>query len=211
MNITIIDLGINNLLSIKKVFQSALGSRDSLSITESFDTNFQKSDLVVIPGVGNFGVAIEKLHKNGLYQEIRIAAQNRKIVGICLGMQMLFDSSEESAGVQGLGLIPGAIKKINRNISSRVPHVGWNSLEKIDANINFLSLSQEKDFYFVHSFHAIPSEKSHILTETRIEDGSVVSSVIKENILGFQFHPEKSGSAGKILIHEVVKWAKDEN
>ena len=212
MQISIVDIGINNTRSIERAFKDQLESIDTVRIVETSNPDIDLSDLIVIPGVGNFGVAIGNLKNVGLFDQLRAAGlAGKKIVGICLGMQLLFEGSEESPGVVGLGLIPGSCTRLSASKSARVPHVGWNSLNPQYSESKFYSLYQDKDFYFVHSFHANPSHKKDILSLTQLENIDIVSSVLHNNLLGFQFHPEKSGSAGKKLINEVLSWARNED
>ena len=212
MHISIVDIGINNSRSIERAFRNQLESIDTLSILEIPNSDFNSSDLIVIPGVGNFGVAMGNLRKVGFHDQIKAAGNaGRKIVGICLGMQLLFESSEESPGVDGLGLIRGSCKKLTSSISPRVPHVGWNGVNPEYPNSHFGALYENKDFYFAHSFHANPIDNSNILSVTNLENANIVSSVLHQNILGFQFHPEKSGNTGKRLLNEVLVWARNEN
>ena len=211
MQISIVDIGINNSRSIERAFNDRLMANDVLSIYEKHDTNFQKSDLIVIPGVGNFGVAINNLMDSGLFDQIISACQKgKKILGICLGMQILFESSDESPNTKGLGIIPGSCHKISSSVSNRIPHVGWNEVVTNSANLHFKALNENKDFYFVHSYHVEPSNELSILTSTNLERGQIISSVLHHNVLGFQFHPEKSGVIGGKLLEEVISWARNE-
>ena len=133
-----------------------------------------------------------------------------KIIGICLGMQMLFNASEESHNIEGLGLINGICKKIPDSKKFRVPHIGWNSLEIQSENIffsknlklrNYLS---ERDFYFVHSYYVLPQQEQRIIAKFSHPYGLLAAAVNKNNIIGFQFHPEKSGKAGYDLLDEII-------
>jgi glutamine amidotransferase len=114
------------------------------------------------------------------------------------------------ADIKGLGIIPGSCHKISNSVSNRVPHVGWNEVVANSANLHFKALSENKDFYFVHSYHVEPSNELSILTSTNLERGQIASSVLQQNVLGFQFHPEKSGVIGSKLLGEVISWARNE-
>ena len=131
-----------------------------------------------------------------------------KVVGICLGMQLLATESDESPGVEGLNLIKSRVKKLRADGTERIPHIGWAEVLKKNEVENFPSLATPGDFYFVHSYHLLPENKNDILTETQFGQKSFVSSVISTGILGFQFHPEKSGAKGKALITEIIQWAR---
>ena len=133
-----------------------------------------------------------------------------KVVGICLGMQLLGTSSEESPGVQGLDLIKSKVERLPVDKSERIPHIGWaETIENSKPGI-FPSLTSPGDFYFVHSFHLLPQNENDLLTKTPYGEHFFASSVFSRDILGVQFHPEKSGAKGKALISEIIQWVLNE-
>ena len=211
MLIGVIDLGINNLTSVQKSFSEKLENTDKIVVIDS-DLDTDRPDLIILPGLGKFGAGMKALVEKNLDEKIK--GWNRigsKVVGICLGMQLLGTKSEESDGVEGLGLIPGVVERLPANQDERVPHTGWaESIAEI-ANQPFSSLSTQGDFYFVHSYHLVPKDKESILTRTSFGDVSFVSGVYSEDILGFQFHPEKSGKKGKQLVAEIIAWGRNES
>lgn len=211
MLVGIIDLGINNLTSVHRAFSASLGPTDSLLIIDEY-SKMQRPQLVILPGLGKFGAGMSELRERGLEHTIKGWTQEgTKLVGICLGMQLLGTYSEESTGIKGLDLIRSKIIRLPSNQSERIPHTGWAETNVAYNSQPFLTLATPGDFYFVHSFHLVPESERDILTRTPFGNDNFVSSVMFQNILGFQFHPEKSGNKGKKLILEIVEWARNEN
>ena len=157
-----------------------------------------ESDTIILPGVGSFPKAVERLKKLDLINSIKKSADSGKtIFGICLGMQLLFESSEEYGYCGGLGLIKGKIKSFkNKKPNIVVPHVGWNAVEIKDKSIRGLSKFNNKNFYFVHSYYPDDIDKKNILMYTKYFGFKFPSVVKKQNIIACQFHPEKSGKFG---------------
>jgi len=210
MILGIIDLGINNLTSVQNSFVSTPSVVEEVVIVTSSKCN-KRPDLVVIPGLGKFATGMDVLNRSGLANTIKEwHLLGSKIVGICLGMQLLGTSSQESEGVRGLDLIQGRVQSLPRDSNERVPNIGWASLDIVQPNANFPSLESKGDFYFVHSYHLVPLKEENILNITTFGNSNFVSSVIDKNILGVQFHPEKSGQKGKSLILEIIQWAQNE-
>jgi glutamine amidotransferase len=209
MKIGIIDLGINNLNSVFKSFTENIGPKDNLEVlTQS--GNYKKLDLLVLPGLGKFGSGMNSLAKNG-FQEIifQQVDAGSKVLGICLGMQLLGSNSEESPEIKGLDLIKSFIQRLPKLPKEKVPHTGWASTYSNSGL--FPSLTSSGDFYFVHSYHMVPKDPNNILCTSPFGSIDFVSAIQFENVLGFQFHPEKSGKKGKQLILEVLNWVKNEN
>ena len=211
MLVGLIDLGINNLSSVNKAFSSQLESDDSLIVIES---NLESviPDLLILPGLGKFSAGMKALQDNGLDLQIKNWTNlGSKLVGICLGMQLLGTKSDESPGHPGLDLIPASVNRLSPEMNERVPHTGWANTELVQMATHFKSLGEKGDYYFVHSYHLVPDQDEAVLSETDFGSKKFVSAVLLNNILGFQFLPEKSGKKGKLLIGEIIKWAKDEN
>jgi glutamine amidotransferase len=207
----IIDLGINNLTSVQRAFSVPLKSTDSLIVIED-DSNVEQPDLIILPGLGSFGAGMTALRERKLIEKIKKwNHEGTKVVGICLGMQLLGSYSEESKGVVGLDLIASRIERLPGNQSERIPHTGWAETDRALDSQPFPSLQSQGDFYFVHSYHLIPVNNDEVLARTPFGSTSFVSGVLSKNILGVQFHPEKSGGKGKSLISEIVQWARSED
>ena len=153
----------------------------------------EKADAVIFPGVGAFGPAMESIRKNKLDEIIIKSAKSSKpFLGICLGMQVLFDSSEEDSNEKGLSVLKGKVVRFKK--ARKVPHIGWNQVSSL-----------KKEFYFVHSYYVIPEDRSVISSETEHEGEKFVSAVKKENLFAVQFHPEKSGDAGLEFLQNFIK------
>jgi len=206
MLVSIIDLGINNLTSVINSFSKPLNSNDFIEVFNSSSSN--SPDLLILPGLGKFSAGMEALQSNSMnYKIVELANSGTKLVGICLGMQILSERSAESPNTPGLGLIEGYCEKLPLGQGEPVPHTGWESI-KVSSTDHFSSLSSGRDFYFVHSYHLVPKNKEDISGITRFGNDSFISVVQKNNILGVQFHPEKSGQAGIDLVSEIVAWAR---
>lgn len=193
--IAIIDYGVGNLFSLTSSFK-AIG--EEVVITGDPQI-IEKADKLILPGVGAFGDASKKLFDSGLDKVILEQVKNKKpLLGICLGMQMLFNESHEFGIHKGLGLIEGKVVYIDLPSNYKIPHIGWNALNfKKESPI--LKYINENDFvYFVHSYHAVDCEKSLVATT---EYGMGLTAIVQSgNVYGCQFHPEKSGDVGlKIL------------
>ena len=211
MLVAVLDIGINNLTSVERAFSAPLGSKDSIVIVDQ-DKKEVRPDLLVLPGLGKFGAGMTALHSKNLVEKVlNWSSQGTKIVGICLGMQLLATSSDESPGVKGLNLISSRVVRLPEDEFERIPHIGWAGILNNSDVVNFPSLSSQGDFYFVHSFHLVPENRDNILTETSFGKLSFASSVISNNILGVQFHPEKSGAKGKSIVSEIIQWGRHES
>lgn len=196
--ITVIDYGVGNLFSLKSSFAYL---NEEIIITSNKE-EILKADKLILPGVGAFRDAIKKLKESGLDKIIiEQAKKGVKILGICLGMQLLFDKSYEYGEYEGLGLIKGQIKPIKEFVSEdlKVPHMGWNRLNLVDKNNSLFKYINDGDYvYFVHSYFATDCNKNVIASTDY--GTKITASVSDANVFGCQFHPEKSGEVGlKIL------------
>ena len=196
--IAIIDYGVGNLFSLKSSF-NAIGA--DITVTDKEEI-IRSADKIILPGVGAFSDAKEKLVESGLFELIvDEAKKGKKLLGICLGMQMLFEKSFEYGEFDGLGLIKGNIVPLEGKISLelKIPHIGWNSLEFKNEKSPLFKYINNGDFvYFVHSYFATDCDENVIATSEYGID--VTASVQKDNIFGCQFHPEKSGDVGLNIL-----------
>ncbi len=194
--IAIIDYDAGNLKSVEKALIS-LGEQPI--ITRDYK-ELLSADKVILPGVGSFGDAMEKLHKYDMVKPIHeIVEKGTPFLGICLGLQLLFESSDESEGVEGLSLLKGRILRIPDQEGLKIPHMGWNSLEvKSDATL-FQNLEKDPYVYFVHSYY-LKADDERVVAATTEYSTTIHASVEKDNVFGCQFHPEKSGEVGLQIL-----------
>ena len=195
--IAIIDYGVGNLFSLK----SSLDAIGADCIVTADETVLRSADKILLPGVGAFEDAARKLRESGLSDLIReLAAGGKPLLGICLGMQLLFEKSYEYGEHEGLGLIPGSVRPIRDVIPTdyKIPHIGWNALYFRQICPIFRYLSEGDCVYFVHSFYA--SDCDAYVTATAEYGAELTAAVARENVYGCQFHPEKSGNVGLSIL-----------
>lgn len=199
--IHIIDYGLGNLFSVASAIKK-IGKTPVIATTPK---QLQEADCVILPGVGAFQKGMTLLEVTGFKDALLNYYDKQKpLLGICLGMQMLFESSSENGDTMGLGLIPGHVKKITsgKGLNVKVPHIGWKRLNAVNG---FLASEVQNHFmYFVHSFHPL-TDKKYIVANTLYQEIEVTAMVQNQHLLGCQFHPEKSGEAGLSLIEKVTK------
>ena len=199
--IAIIDYDAGNLKSVEKALQF-LGQE--CVITRAFH-EIKKADKVILPGVGSFGDAMSQLRKFELDRVIHeVAAEQKPFLGICLGLQLLFEGSEESEGVEGLHLLDGEILRIPEQEGLKIPNIGWNSLDLQNNGRLFENLNGNPFVYFVHSYYLKAREES-IVKATIEYSTHIHASVEKDNIFACQFHPEKSGTVGLQILSNFAK------
>lgn len=200
-NIAIIDYGVGNTHSVKE----ALSFLHANVIISNDPEKLSKADALILPGVGAYEAAMDNLHKRDLAGPLHeIVVENKKpILGICLGMQLLADYSEENGYHEGLGWIKGKVVRLETMHDIRVPHVGWNDVEVLSEAPLFDRIKGEANFYFDHSYHFIPAMEEHVVARANYGN-SIVAAVRKDNICGVQFHPEKSQITGLRLLKGFI-------
>lgn len=204
--IAIIDYDAGNLKSVEKALQF-LG--ESCIITRDRE-QLLGADKVILPGVGAFGDAMEKLAQYQLIDVIKeIVSQNIPFLGICLGLQLLFEKSEEAAGVKGLSILEGEIVKIPPKEGLKIPHIGWNSIQIKEGAKLFQGFEQSPYVYFVHSYYLRAKRQEEVAAVTEYST-LIHASVEKDNIFACQFHPEKSGEAGLRILKNFASLRKGE-
>ncbi len=194
--IAIIDYGVGNLRSVEKAF-AYIGCEATISSDPEF---VLKADGIILPGVGAYSDAMDNLKKAGMVDVVKsVIADNRPFLGICLGMQLLFDYSEEGGNVPGLGVFKGTIKQLPLDMNLKVPHMGWNSLKTSRDCPLFKGLPDNPYVYFVHSYYLDAENKDIVKATTNygIEFDVAVGS---GNVFATQFHPEKSGEVGLTIL-----------
>lgn len=210
MKIVVVDYDIGNVRSILNAF-------DKIGITPILSRNKEEilnADGLLLPGVGAFSHGMKNLNKYSLVEILKeYAKSNKPLLGICLGMQMLLDESEEFGSTKGIGLIHGKVIKLPiKNLEyKKLPHISWNEISKhkiIWQDTILENISESSDMYFVHSYIAVPNDENNVLSTTIYSDYEFCSSIKKDNIYGCQFHPEKSASLGLKIIQNFINIIK---
>jgi len=199
----LIDYGAGNLQSVANALRE-LGVEPVITASAAGLTD---ASHLILPGVGSFGDCMAQLEQRGLVPAIREwVAAGKPYLGICLGYQLLFDSSEESPGVAGLGIVPGVVRRFRQTPGLKIPHMGWNSaVPRMPDAGNWAGLGAEPYFYFVHSYFPAPANDAIIAAETTYGADTFAAAIEMPNLLACQFHPEKSQDAGLRLIRNFLR------
>jgi len=208
-SIAIIDYGMGNLHSIAKAMEHVAGK--NRVVVSSRRADILAADRVVFPGVGAIRDCIAELQASGLDQVVLEAARSKPLLGVCLGMQALLDSSEENQGIACLGIIPGRVARFAHDLKAvdggrlKIPHMGWNQVMQQRVHPLWRNIPDGSRFYFVHSYYAIPEVDACVaaVTPYGIDFASVIS---QDNVFAVQFHPEKSQHSGLGLLSNFVSW-----
>jgi glutamine amidotransferase len=209
-SIAIIDYGMGNLHSIAKALEHVAGK--NRVIVSSQHAQILAADRVVFPGVGAMRDCMAELRRSGLDEVVEQVAVAKPLLGVCLGMQALLDTSEENQGTECLGLIPGKVMHFSANLPDngsgdllKIPHMGWNQVQQQGEHVMWSDIPDGSRFYFVHSYYAAPDRVEDIAATTPY--GIDFSSVLaRENIFAVQFHPEKSQHVGLQLLSNFIHW-----
>mgnify|MGYP000056634684 CR=1 FL=1 len=198
--ITVLDYDAGNIKSVEKALkylgQDVIVSRDSSEILQA--------DKVILPGVGSFGDAMNNLDHFNLVDTIKkVAEKDTPFLGICLGLQLMFESSDEGPGVKGLGLLPGKILRIPKSGDLKIPHMGWNNIKVKEDSRLFKGLPENPYVYFVHSYY-LQADDEDIVAATTEYGVKIHAAVEKDNIFACQFHPEKSSTVGLQILKNFV-------
>jgi glutamine amidotransferase len=206
--IALVDYGAGNLRSVAKALE-----RSGLKVAVTGDPDaLPRASAVVLPGVGAFATAAERLRSSGLADAVAAArAAGRPYLGLCLGLQLLFDESEEHGTTPGFGWMAGRVERFPERDADgaplRVPHIGWNQVRFSGSHPMLAGLPAEDDFYFVHGYRAMPRDRAKIVGTTEY-GGAFAAAVADEGLFAVQFHPEKSQWAGKRLLDAFASWVR---
>lgn len=199
--IAIVDYDAGNIKSVEKALQY-LGEKPL--ITREADV-LLGADKVIVPGVGAFGIAMEQMNRYGLVDMLhKIAAKGTPVFGICLGLQLFFDSSEEAEGVEGLSLLPGKILRIPNKEGYKIPHMGWNSIQVNPSSRLLKGIEDGSYVYFVHSYY-LKAERSEDVAATTDYIVGIHAAAERGNVFATQFHPEKSGEVGLQILKNFIE------
>ena len=191
--IAVIDYDVGNLMSVNNAMHY-LGFETKVTADRA---DLERAEAIILPGVGAFPDAAEKLERVGMTEELRVQAEKKPILGICLGMQLLFDMGEEIRETAGLGFVPGRVERIRTDL--KLPHIGWNRLRFPNPSPLFAGLDEGSYVYFVHSFCGNAAEGKYVIAST--DYGAEVTAAVQNgNVFGTQFHPEKSGEIGMQIL-----------
>lgn len=204
MAIAIVDYGMGNMHSVSKAVER-LGYE---ALITSVESEILSADGVILPGVGAFGDAMAQLRQSSLDAVVqKVAAGKQPLLGICLGMQLLFSISEEHGSYKGLDILPGSVVRFAGG-DYKVPHMGWNNLKYMEQESPLFAGLAEGYVYFVHSYHVLPEVKTDLLART--DYGQPVTAIVgRGSVFGMQFHPEKSGELGMSLLRNFLKLTGD--
>lgn len=206
--IALVDYGAGNLRSVAKALE-----RSGLKVAVTADPDaLPRASAVVLPGVGAFATAAERIRASGLYEAVLAArAAGRPYLGLCLGLQLLFDESEEHGTTPGFGWIAGRVERFPAADPNgrplRVPHIGWNRVRFAGEHPMLAGLPPADDFYFVHGYRAVPRDPRRVVGTTKY-GGAFAAAVADEGMFAVQFHPEKSQWAGKRLLDAFAEWVR---
>ena len=202
VNIGLIDYGMGNLYSVRQAFKRL----DKIVKIIKNPNDLKNCNALILPGVGSFDPAMKRLENTELIPYIQDwTNQGKPFLGICLGLQLLFESSEEGTH-QGLGIIKGRVRKLPSNKKERIPHMGWSELIKIKECPLLENTKKQYWMYFVHSYSAILENTEDLSATTTFGDFNITAMIWKENIGACQFHPEKSGEDGQKMLSKWIKW-----
>ncbi len=200
--VAVVDYGMGNLQSVVQALRAAAPT-DTEVLRTSSPEDVRQADRIVVPGQGGFRDAAARLAHDGLGESVLEKMRSgAPYLGICLGLQILFESSEEAPGVPGFGWFKGSVQKLVGDASIKIPHMGWNSLVLTSGGHELLQAAGGPDtyVYFVHSFHAVPTEPGVVRATVQHGHNLVTAAVSRDNVVATQFHPEKSQSAGIALL-----------
>ena len=201
--IAIVDYGMGNVRSVQKALEY-VAPRDNCILTSDPQV-LRDSDRIVFPGQGAMGSCMSALEENSLVNEIKSSFKSKPFLGICLGLQLLFDSSEENKGTKGLSIVPGKVVKF-KNSELKIPHMGWNNVNQSKDHPLWFNIDNNSRFYSVHSYYVKPVNQDCVFGTSKYGH-EFVSAIALDRVFAVQFHPEKSQNDGLQLLRNFVNWS----
>jgi len=201
--IAIVDYGMGNVRSVQKALEF-VAPNDNCILTSN-PKIIRDSDRVVFPGQGAMGSCMTALESSSLVDEIKLSFKSKPFLGICLGLQLLFDYSEENNGTNGLSIVPGKVVKFNKS-KLKIPHMGWNNVNQVREHPLWHNISNNSRFYSVHSYYVMPINQDCVIGTTNYGH-EFTSAIAIDKVFAVQFHPEKSQSDGLQLLSNFVSWS----
>ena len=201
--IAIVDYGMGNVRSVQKALEYVAPSDNCILTSDS--QVLRDSDRIVFPGQGAMGSCMSALEENSLVNEIKSSFKSKPFLGICLGLQLLFDSSEENNGTKGLSIVPGKVVKF-KNSELKIPHMGWNNVNHSKDHPLWFNIDNNSRFYSVHSYYVKPVNEDCVFGTTNYGH-EFVSAIALDHVFAVQFHPEKSQNDGLQLLRNFVNWS----
>jgi glutamine amidotransferase len=202
--IAIVDYQAGNLTSVKLALDH-IGAKCSITADP---VEVRRAERVVFPGVGAAGAAMQRLGSSGLGEAIRaVASSGTPLLGVCVGMQLLFEHSEEDGGTPALGILAGRVQRFqpsDRRV--KIPHMGWNAVRQVAPHPVFAGIEDGAEFYFVHSYYCAPTEAQLVIARTGYAGADFACAVARANLVATQFHPERSGRIGLRLYENFLHW-----
>lgn len=204
--ITIVDYSMGNLRSVAKAAEHVADSNTKILIS-SKPEDIRSADAIIFPGQGAAKSCMEALNHTGMIHALKEAAIEKPFLGICMGLQVLMDSSDENNGVDCLGILEGSVQKLNLSAypELKIPHMGWNQITHNNEHPLWHNIKQDERFYFVHSYFVVPKDKN-IITGSTTHGQKFTSAIAKDNLFAIQAHPEKSADAGLQLLKNFTNW-----
>ena len=201
--IAIVDYGMGNVRSVQKALEY-VAPNDKCILTKDPQV-IRDADRVVFPGQGAMGSCMNALESNSLIDEIKLSFKSKPFLGICLGLQLLFDYSEENQGTKGLSIVPGTVEKFKSN-ELKIPHMGWNNVDQVKDHPLWHNIDNNSRFYSVHSYFVKPIDSNCVVGTTNYGH-TFTSAIAIDKVFAVQFHPEKSQSDGLQLLTNFVSWS----
>lgn len=204
--VVVVDYGMGNLRSVSKAAMHVANNNSKILISNKPE-DIRNADAIIFPGQGAAKACMQALNNTGMVHALKDATTEKPFLGICMGLQVLMDTSEENGGVDCLGILQGSVQKfaLERLPELKVPHMGWNKINHTIDHPLWHNIDQDERFYFVHSYYVVPKDKT-IIAGTTTHGQKFTAAIAKNNLFAIQAHPEKSATAGLQLLKNFINW-----